>query len=211
MVDDVAAALLQVVAHGGVTPGPDAAGGSEGLLILPTRLETCFACTSRANAPSTTQSNGSLAMENRLTKPSALSALWRASKWLLAILLAGALTLGPASFLMHGMGPVDRHHLTGFQYWGQLLAVPAGAFGGFVFLACAFVPARKKRAGLLVMGLGLVFIGLGAYQHVTDDGFLKTQYMVRYTGFIVGLIGGFVLAHRAFKGTRWASYPLVLR
>ena len=87
----------------------------------------------------------------------------------------------------------------------NLLAVPAGAFGLFVFLACTFVAARKKRAGLLVVGLRLVFIGWGAYQHMADDGFLETQYVVRYTGFVVGLASGFALAHRAFKGSRWAS------
>lgn len=150
-------------------------------------------------------------VENRSAKSSALFALWRAAKWLLAILLAGVLTLGPASFLMHGTGAVDRHHLSGFQYWVQLLAVPAVAFGLFVFLACAFVPARKKRAGLLVVGLSLIFIGLGVYQHVADDGLLERQYVVRYAGFIVGLAGGFALAYRAFNGNSWASYPLVLR
>lgn len=93
----------------------------------------------------------------------------------------------------------------------KLLAVPAVAFGLFIFLACAFVPARKKRAGMLVMGLSLVFIGLSAYQHITYDGLLETQYVVRYTGFVVGLVCGFALAHRVFKGNRWVSYPLVLR
>ena len=145
-------------------------------------------------------------MENSRAQTSSLAALWNAVKWLLGILLAGVLTLGSANFLMHQTGAVDLHHLTWFQYWVKMLTVPAVAFGLFVFLACAFVPAHKQRAGLLVLGLSLVFIGLGAYQHVTDDGFLETQYVIRYAGFVAGLVGGFAAARHVFRGNRWAAH-----
>lgn len=150
-------------------------------------------------------------MKNNPAKNSFMVVLWSVTKWVLRIKLAGVLTLGPASFLMHGTGAVDLHHLTWFQYWVKLLTLPALAFCLFVFLACAFVPAQKKRAGLLVLGVSLVFISLGAYQHVMDDGFLETQYIVRYTAFVVGLACGFAAAHRVFKDNRWTSYPLILR
>ncbi|WP_310395643.1 hypothetical protein [Hymenobacter sp.] len=142
-------------------------------------------------------------MENSPAKTSLVVALWNAAKWVLGILLAGTLTMGSANLLMHRTGAVDLHHLTWFEYWVKMLTVPALAFGLFVFLACAFVPTQKKRAGLLVVGLSLVLIGLGIYQHVLDDGFLETQYVVRYTVFIVGLAGGFWVSHHAFKGNKW--------
>lgn len=143
----------------------------------------------------------------KTTRPntSRLLSFWNAAKWLLGVLFAGALTMGTAAFLMHRTGAVDLHHLTWFEYWVKLLTVPSVAFGLFVFLACAFVSTRKKVAGLLVVGLTLTLIGFGVYQHTLDDGFLETQYVVRYAGFLVGLVGGFAAAHHVFRGKRWAT------
>lgn len=121
-------------------------------------------------------------------------------------MLAGIITLWPASLIMHHTGQIDMNHLTPFQYWVKFLLVPSLAFGLFLFLACVFVPLRKKQAGLLVFALSLIFIGLGAYQHYTDDGLLANQYMVRYTGFFIGLITALIVSHRLFKGNnKWNS------
>ncbi|WP_245126798.1 hypothetical protein [Hymenobacter volaticus] len=113
--------------------------------------------------------------------------------------------MGAAAFLMHRTGRVDVYHLTWFEYWVKLLTIPSVAFSLFVFLACAFVATEKKYAGLLVIGLTLTLIGFGVYQHTLDDGYLETQYVVRYAGFLVGLLGGFAAAHYVFRGERWAT------
>jgi hypothetical protein len=129
----------------------------------------------------------------------------RWAKWGLGIAMAGLITLGPANFLMHHTGNVDMNNLSAFQYWIQFLTVPAVAFGLFLFLACAFVPVQKRTAGMLVFALSLVFIALGAYQHYTDDGFLRNDYLVRYFGFILCLLVGFGLSYRLFKQNKWTS------
>src|SRR5215212_1921222 len=116
-------------------------------------------------------------------------------KWILGVILAGGVTIWPASFIMHHTGQVDMNNLTPFQYWVKFLLVPSVAFGLFLFLACVFVPFRKKQAGLLVFSLSLIFIGLGAYQHYTDDGLLANQYIVRYSGFIVGLMTALLISY----------------
>ena len=141
----------------------------------------------------------------RMTRPntSRLLSCWNATKWVLGVLLAGTLTMGAAAFLMHRTGVVDLHHLTWFEYWVKLLTIPSVAFGLFVFLACAFVPTKKRYAGLLVIGLTLMLICFGVYQHMLDDGYLETQYVVRYAG----LVGGFAAAHHVYRGRRWATTP----
>ncbi|SRR6266542_3969027 len=126
-------------------------------------------------------------------------------KWILGIVLAGIVTLVPANFIMHHTGKVDMNNLTSFQYWVQFLTVPSIAFGLFLFLACLFVPIQKKSAGILVFMLSIVFIALGTYQHYTDDGFLRTDYLVRYIGFVVGLVLGFSLSYKFFKQTNWTN------
>ena len=127
-------------------------------------------------------------------------------KWILGIIVAGVLTLGTANIIMHRTGIVDMNNLTAFEYWIKFLTVPAIAFGLFLFLSCVLVPFQKKYAGLTVFLLSIVFIGLGAYQHYTDDGVLHNQYIVRYTGFVVGLITGFLLSYRAYNQNKWTSY-----
>jgi hypothetical protein len=127
------------------------------------------------------------------------------TKWVLGIVLAGVITLVPASFIMHHTQKVDMNNLTSFQYWIQFLTIPSIAFGLFLFLACAFVPIQKKYAGILVFTLSIVFIALGAYQHYTDDGLLRNDYLVRYIGFVVGLLIGFSLSYKIFKQSKWAS------
>jgi uncharacterized paraquat-inducible protein A len=126
-------------------------------------------------------------------------------KWISGIVLAGVVTLWPANLIMHHTGKVDMNNLTPFQYWIKFLAVPSLAFGLFVFLSCLFVPLFKKYAGMLVFTLSLIFIGLGAWQHYTDDGVLRKQYLVRYTGFVTGLIIGFSLSYKSFKQNKWSS------
>ncbi len=126
-------------------------------------------------------------------------------KWILGVLLAGVITLVPANFIMHHTGKVDMNNLTPFQYWIQFLLVPSLAFGLFLFLACAFVPIQKKHAGILVFSLSIIFIALGTYQHYTDDGFLRSDYLVRYTGFVVALIIGFKLSYKFFGQRKWTS------
>jgi hypothetical protein len=126
-------------------------------------------------------------------------------KWILGIVLAGIVTLVPANFIMHRTGQVDMNNLTSFQYWIQFLTVPSIAFGLFLFLACTFVPIQKKYAGILVFALSIVFIALGTYQHYTDDGYLRNDYLIRYIGFTIGLILGFSLSSKFFRQRKWTS------
>lgn len=126
-------------------------------------------------------------------------------KWISGIVLAGIITLLPANFIMHRTGQVDMNNLTSFQYWIQFLTVPSLAFGLFLFLACAFVPIQRKYAGVLVFVLSIIFIALGAYQHYADDGFLHNDYLVRYIGFVVCLIIGFLLSYNFYRQKKWTS------
>ncbi len=126
-------------------------------------------------------------------------------KWIFGIVLAGVLTLGSAFFIMHHNGNADMNKLNWFQYWVVYLTVPSLAFGVFVFLSCVLVPLQKKYAGILVFLLSIIFIGLGIYQHYIDDGFLRNQYIVRYTGFIIGLATGFILSYKVFKKKNWTA------
>ena len=111
----------------------------------------------------------------------------------------------PANFIMHRTDKVDMNNLTAFQYWFVFLTVHSLAFGLFVFLSCVFVPLQKKYAGILVLLLSIIFIGLGTYQHYMDDGFLRNQYIVRYIGFIIGLVIGFIVSNKIFKENKWTS------
>ena len=129
----------------------------------------------------------------------------RLIKWIFGIVLAGVITIWPASFIMHHTGKVDMNNLTPFQYWIKFLAIPSIAFGLFLFLACAFVPIQKKYAGILVFALSIIFITLGTYQHYTDDGFLRNVYLIRYIGFVIGLILGFSLSYKFFRKSKWGS------
>ncbi len=124
-------------------------------------------------------------------------------KWVLGVVLAGTITLGPANFLMHHMGEVDMKHLTAFQYWIQFLIVPSLAFGLFAFLACVFVPIQKKYAGVVVVVISFLFIVSGAYQHYLDDGFVHRDYVIRYSGFAFSLSIGFALSYKLFRQNRW--------
>ena len=124
---------------------------------------------------------------------------------MLGIVLAGIVTLLPANLIMHHTGKVDMDNLTTFQYWVKFLIIPSIAFGLFLFLACAFVPIQKKNAGILVFTLSIIFIALGVYQHYSDDGFLRNDYLVRYIGFVVGLISGFTLGYKYFRQSKWTS------
>jgi uncharacterized paraquat-inducible protein A len=126
-------------------------------------------------------------------------------KWILGIVLAGVATLWPANLIMHHSGKVDMDNLTVFQYWVQFLAVPSLAFGLFVFLSCLLVPFFKKYAGVLVFSLSIIFIALGVWQHYTDDGVLRNQYIVRYTGFITCMIAGFILSYKMFVKDKWTT------
>ncbi len=127
-------------------------------------------------------------------------------KWTLWIIMAGVLTLGTANLIMHRTGIVDMNNLSLFQYWVKFLTVPSLAFGLFLFLSCTFVPFQKKFAAILVFLLSLTFIGLATYQHYIDDGELHNQYIVRYIGFITGLLMGFIFSHKLYKKNKWASY-----
>lgn len=126
-------------------------------------------------------------------------------KWILGIVLAGIITLVPANFIMHHSGKVDMNNLTSFQYWIQFLTVPSIAFGLFLFLACVFVPIQKKYAGILVFTLSIIFIALGTYQHYSDDGYLRNDYLIRYIGFTVCLILGFSLSYKFFRQNNWTN------
>ena len=128
-------------------------------------------------------------------KPSLL----QLSKWIFGIILSGVLTLGVAGLLMHVGAPVDMTKLSWFQYWIVFLVLPSVAFGLFVFLCCSLVPFNKRSAGILAVILSLVFISYGVYQHYSDDGFLANQYILRYTGFIIGLVLGYSLSNKLFN------------
>lgn len=125
--------------------------------------------------------------------------LLQLSKWVFGIILAGALTLGVAGLVMHIGAPVDMTKLSGFQYWVVFLMLPSIAFGLFVFLCCLLVPFNKKSAGILAIVFSLLFISYGVYQHYSDDGFLANQYIIRYIGFIICLIIGFLISYRVFN------------
>ncbi len=120
-------------------------------------------------------------------------------KWVFGIILAGCLTLVPASWLMHHTGNVDLNNLNAYQYWVQFLAVPSLAFGLFLFLACVFVPSHKQNAGLFVFLLSLLFIGMGLYQHYTDDHVLRPVYLIRYSAFMLSLSIGFALSYKIYR------------
>jgi uncharacterized paraquat-inducible protein A len=126
-------------------------------------------------------------------------------QWILGVLFAGIITLIPANFIMHHTGQVDMNNLTSFQYWIQFLSVPSIAFGLFLFLACAFVPIQKMYAGVLVFMLSIIFIALGAYQHFTDNGYLHNDFLVRYIGFTVCLIIGFLVSYKFFRQNNWRN------
>lgn len=125
-------------------------------------------------------------------------------RWIFGIVLACLLTMGLAFLVMHHGASADMNNLTAFQYWVVYLTVPSVAFGLFVFLSCAFVPSHKRRAALLVIGLGVTLVGFGIYQHSIDNGFLPSQYIVRYSGFMAGLATGFLVSYRTFKANNWA-------
>jgi hypothetical protein len=123
-------------------------------------------------------------------------------RWILAIILSGFLTLGSAVFTMHYSGIINQD-LSGFKYWLFFFAVPIVAFALFVFLTCAFVPSKKMYAASLVILLSLLFIGYGAYEHYTYDGFLSGKHITIYTGFIMGMAVGFMLAYKKYKNNNW--------
>lgn len=128
------------------------------------------------------------------------------SRWILGIILAGVLTLGTASLIMHHGAPVDMTKLSWFQYWVVFLVLPSMAFGLFVFLCCLLVPFNKRSAGILAIVLSLLFISYGVYQHYSDDGFLANQYIIRYTGFVIGLLIGFWISYKVFDLHRYMYY-----
>lgn len=121
------------------------------------------------------------------------------SRWIFGIILSGALTLGIAGLVMHHGAPVEMTKLSWFQYWVVFLVLPSMAFSLFVFLCCSLVPFYKRSAGILAIVLSLLFISYGVYQHWSDDGFLANQYIIRYTGFGIGLLIGFLTSYRVFK------------
>ena len=124
--------------------------------------------------------------------------LLQLSKWIFGIIVSGVLTLGVAGLIMHLGAPVDMTKLSWFQYWVVFLMLPSTAFGLFVLLSCLLVPFHKWSAGILAIVLSLLFISYGVYQHHSDDGFLATQYTIRYTGFAVGLLIGFWVSYKRF-------------
>lgn len=127
-------------------------------------------------------------------------------KWVIGVIFAGIITVYPASLIMHHTGKVDMNHLTPFQYWIKFLLIPSASFGLFVFLACLFVPMYKKFAGILVFSLVIILVGLGSYQHYIDNGVFQNQYIVRYFGFVVGIIAGFLFSYKMFKYNKWDSF-----
>ncbi|WP_460914675.1 VOC family protein [Spirosoma areae] len=128
------------------------------------------------------------------------------SRWILGIILSGVLTLGIAGLVMHHGAPVDMTKLSWFQYWVVFLVLPSMAFGLFVFLCCLLVPFKKRSAGILAIILSLLFISYGVYQHYSDDGFLANQYIIRYTGFVTGVVLGFWISCTVFDLRRRMYY-----
>ncbi|MBD0259623.1 MAG: hypothetical protein ICV83_28215, partial [Cytophagales bacterium] len=127
-------------------------------------------------------------------------------RWTGSMLLAAVLTLGVAALVMHHGDTPDMNRLTPFQYWVVYLAVPSVALGLFVFLSCLFVPSHKAYAGRIVVALGGLLVGCGSYQHYIDNGFLPGQYIVRYSGFVLGLAVGYLLSYKVFKTNHWYGF-----
>ncbi|MBC8151593.1 MAG: hypothetical protein H7Z72_01645 [Bacteroidetes bacterium] len=128
------------------------------------------------------------------------------SRWIFGIILSGVLTLGIAGLVMHHGAPVEMTKLSSFQYWVVFLVLPSVAFGLFVFLCCSLVPFYKKSAGILAIILSLLFVSYGMYQHRSDDGFLANQYIIRYTGFVIGLLIGYWTSYKVFDLRRDMYY-----
>lgn len=79
------------------------------------------------------------------------------------------------------------------------------SFWTFSFFILCICTDTKKYAGLLVFLPSTIFISLGAYQHYIDDGILRNQYIVRYSGFVICLVIGFLVSHKLFKQNNWTS------
>jgi hypothetical protein len=124
-------------------------------------------------------------------------------RWIAGIVLSAFLTLGSAAFTMHYNGMINQD-LSGFKYWLFFFSVPVVAFALFIFLTCTFVPSKKKYAGILVCILSLLFIGYGGYEHYNYDGFISSKHLTIYTGFIIGMSAGFMLAYKNFKNSNWS-------
>lgn len=134
-----------------------------------------------------------------LLLPEKKFSLVQLSRWILGIILSSVLTLGVAGLVMHHGAPVDMTKLSWFQYWVVFLVLPSMAFGLFVFLCCLLVPFNKRSAGILAIAVSLLFISYGVYQHYSDDGFLANQYIIRYTGFVIGLLIGYWISYNVFN------------
>jgi hypothetical protein len=124
-------------------------------------------------------------------------------KWITGIILACALTVGFAGFLMHALGIENDPGHNWFKYWIISVLLPSLSFCLFVILTCWLIPSYKKYAGILVILLSLTFIGFGVYQHWLDNGYLPNIFLFRYIGFIIGLSTGFYWSHRIFNNKGW--------
>jgi hypothetical protein len=126
-------------------------------------------------------------------------------KWIAAVILACALTVGFAGFLMHALGIENDPGHNWFKYWIVSVLFPSVSFCLFVFLTCWLIPSYKKWAAVLVILLSLTFIGFGVYQHNLDSGYLPSIFLYRYIGFVLGLAAGFYLSYRTFIDRGWAG------
>jgi len=125
-------------------------------------------------------------------------------KWLLAIVVAGFLTLGAAGMIMHDKS-IDFSKEDGSVFYGRSVLIPAIAFCLFLFLTSVFVPFKKRNAVIFVLILSFVFVMLGARQHFLDDGYLANKYIIRYTSFLVALATGYMFSYYKYRNNKWTS------
>lgn len=134
-------------------------------------------------------------------------------KWILGVVTAGVITFVPTNFIMHRTWKVHMDNLATFQYSVQSLAVPSLAFGLFLFLSCVFVPIQKKQgfwffywpSFLFLWGHINITCNDGILRNQYDDAILRNQYIVRYSRFVICLVIGFLVSHKLFRQTNWAS------
>jgi tryptophan-rich sensory protein len=123
-------------------------------------------------------------------------------RWLAGILLSAMLTLGAAILFFHHVINVDMNNLTPLEFWISNIFL-AGAFGLFVFCACWFAPAWKRNAGIFALAFCVLFISAGIYNHITYDGFLHQDHIIRYSSFLLAIVFAFFMSRKKFGQNKW--------
>jgi hypothetical protein len=125
-----------------------------------------------------------------------------ALRWFAGILMSAMLTLGATILFFHQVIDVDMSNLTPVEFWISNIFLSV-AFGLFVFCACWFVPAWKRNAGIFAIAFCVLFISAGIYNHITYDGFLHHDHIIRYSSFLLAVVIAFLLSQKRFGHKKW--------